>query len=38
MDADPRHLDHACQFVLVIRLMLVENDGEVEGIIALFYG
>ena len=33
MDSNPRHLVHAREFILVIRLMLMENDGEIESII-----
>ena len=35
VDTNPRHLVHAGQLVLVIRLMLVEHNGEVQGVVNL---
>ena len=35
MDAHPGHFVHAGEFVLVVRLMLVEDNGEVQRIINL---
>ena len=35
MDAHPRHLVHPREFVLVVRLVLVEHDGQVEGVVDL---
>ena len=33
VDTNPGHLVHASQLVLVIRLMLVEHNGEIQGIV-----
>ena len=35
VDAHPRHLVHPREFVLVIRLVLMEHDGQVEGVVDL---
>ncbi len=37
MDPDPWHLVHAGEFVFVIRLVLVKDDGKIEGIVNLLY-
>ena len=36
MYANPWHFHHAGQFVLVVWLMLMEDDGKIESIIDLF--
>ena len=33
----PRHFVHAREFVLVVRLVLVEDDGEVQGVVDLLH-